>query len=59
MGWLAFMVISDAIISPSRHRQYLYERDAAVIDGWAKAETFFKAFTHIDKSVRDSAPGDG
>jgi amino acid transporter len=49
MGWLAFMVISDAIISPSGTGNIYMNATPRVIYGWAKAGTFFKAFTHIDK----------
>lgn len=50
MGWLAFMVISDAIISPSGTGNIYMNATPRVIYGWAKAGTFFKAFTHIDKA---------
>lgn len=49
MGWLAFMVISDAIISPSGTGNIYMNATPRVVYGWAKAGTFFKAFTHIDK----------
>lgn len=49
MGWLAFMVISDAIVSPSGTGNIYMNATPRVIYGWAKSGTFFKAFTHIDK----------
>lgn len=49
MGWLAFMVVCDAIISPGGTGNIYMNATPRVIYGWAKAGTFFKAFTHIDK----------
>jgi amino acid transporter len=49
MGWLAFMVVCDAIVSPSGTGNIYMNATPRVIYGWAKAGTFFKAFTHIDK----------
>ncbi|MDA5363610.1 APC family permease [Escherichia coli] len=49
MGWLAFMVVCDAIVSPSGTGNIYMNATPRVIYGWAKAGTFFKTFTHIDK----------
>ena len=49
MGWLAFMVVRDVIVSPAGTGNIYMNATPRVIYGWAKAGTFFKTFTHIDK----------
>ena len=49
MGWLAFMVVCDAIVSPGGTGNIYMNATPRVIYGWAKAGTFFRVFTFIDK----------
>ncbi len=48
MGWLAFLVVSDAIISPSGTGNIYMNATPRVIYGWARSGTFFKRFTEVD-----------
>ncbi|MCL7163915.1 amino acid permease, partial [Escherichia coli] len=48
MGWLAFLVVSDAIVSPSGTGNIYMNATPRVIYGWARAGTFFKLFTRVD-----------
>jgi len=48
MGWLAFLVVSDAIISPSGTGNIYMNATPRVVYGWARAGTFFKIFTRVD-----------
>jgi hypothetical protein len=56
MGWLAFMVISDAIISPSGTGNIYMNATPRVIYGWAKAGTSLKPLP-ISIKRPYSAPG--
>lgn len=48
IGWLAFLVVSDAIISPSGTGNIYMNATPRVIYGWARAGTFFNVFTRLD-----------
>lgn len=47
MGWLAFLVVCDAIISPSGTGNIYMNATPRVIYGWSRTGTFFKIFTRI------------
>ena len=49
IGWLAFLVVCDAVISPSGTGNIYMNATPRVIYGWARSGTFFKVFTKIDK----------
>ncbi len=48
VGWLAYLVVADAVISPSGCGNIYMNATPRVIYGWAQTGTFFKIFTHID-----------
>ncbi|NUU64977.1 APC family permease [Enterobacteriaceae bacterium BIT-l23] len=48
LGWLAFMVVCDAVVSPGGTGNIYMNATPRVIYGWAKAGTFYKVFTRID-----------
>ncbi|RIV24719.1 APC family permease [Alicyclobacillaceae bacterium I2511] len=47
-GWLAFIILLDAIISPSGTANIYLSATSRVIFGWARNGTFFKVFQRID-----------
>ncbi|MEB3900524.1 APC family permease [Pseudomonas putida] len=49
VGWLAYLVIADAVISPSGCGNIYMNATPRVIYGWARTGTFFKVFTRIDE----------
>jgi len=49
VGWLAWLVVADAVISPSGCGNIYMNATPRVIYGWAQTGTFFKVFTHIDE----------
>lgn len=49
LGWLGFLVVTDAVISPTGTGNIYTTATPRVIYGWARCGTFFKYFTHIDK----------
>jgi amino acid transporter len=49
VGWLAYMVVADAMISPSGCGNIYMNATPRVVYGWAKSGTFFKVFTRIDE----------
>lgn len=49
IGWLAFLVVSDAVISPSGTGNIYMGATPRVVYGWARGGTFFKVFTKIDE----------
>jgi len=49
VGWLAYLVVADAMISPSGCGNIYMNATPRVIYGWARAGTFFKVFTRIDE----------
>ena len=49
VGWLAYLVVADAVISPSGCGNIYMNATPRVIYGWAQTGTFFKVFTHIDE----------
>ncbi|MBN3792884.1 APC family permease [Burkholderia sp. Ac-20353] len=50
VGWLAVMVVADAMISPSGCGNIYMNATPRVVYGWAKTGTFFKVFTRIDEA---------
>lgn len=48
IGWLAFLVVSDAVISPSGCGNIYMNATPRVVYGWARGGTFFKVFTKVD-----------
>ncbi|WP_186055543.1 APC family permease [Burkholderia gladioli] len=50
VGWLAYMVVADAMISPSGCGNIYMNAAPRVVYGWAKTGTFFSVFTRIDEA---------
>jgi amino acid transporter len=50
VGWLAYMVVADAMISPSGCGNIYMNATPRVVYGWAKTGTFFRVFTRIDEA---------
>ncbi|MEO8777383.1 MAG: APC family permease, partial [Rhodanobacter sp.] len=48
LGWLAALVVCDAVISPSGTGNIYMNATPRVIYGWARSGSFFKVFTRID-----------
>ncbi|MDF0605447.1 APC family permease [Neisseriaceae bacterium TC5R-5] len=48
VGWLAYMVVADAVISPSGCGNIYMNATPRVIYAWARTGTFFNVFTRID-----------
>ncbi|ABM99162.2 amino acid permease [Burkholderia mallei NCTC 10247] len=49
-GWLAYMVVADAMISPSGCGNIYMNATPRVVYGWAKTGTFFKVFARVDEA---------
>ena len=49
LGWLSFLVVCDAVISPSGCGNIYMNATPRVVYGWARGGTFFKAFTRVDE----------
>ena len=50
VGWLAYLVVADAVISPSGCGNIYMNATPRVVYGWAQTGTFFKIFTRIDEA---------
>ena len=48
LGWLAFLVVCDAVISPSGCGNIYMNATPRVVYGWARGGTFFQVFTKVD-----------
>lgn len=48
IAWLAFLVVCDAMVSPSGTGNIYMNATPRVVYGWARGGTFFKLFTRID-----------
>lgn len=48
LGWLSFLVVCDAVISPSGCGNIYMNATPRVVYGWARGGTFFKVFTRVD-----------
>ncbi|TAN01879.1 MAG: APC family permease, partial [Rhodanobacteraceae bacterium] len=48
IGWLSFLVVCDAVISPSGCGNIYMNATPRVVYGWARGGTFFRAFTKVD-----------
>ena len=49
VGWLAWLVVADAVISPSGCGNIYMNATPRVVYGWARTGTFFSIFTRIDE----------
>jgi len=49
LGWLAFLVVCDAVVSPSGCGNIYMNATPRVVYGWARGGTFFKLFTRVDE----------
>jgi amino acid transporter len=49
LGWLSFLVVCDAVISPSGCGNIYMNATPRVVYGWARGGTFFKLFTRVDE----------
>lgn len=47
IGWLAFLVVCDAVISPSGTGNIYMNATPRVVYGWARGGTFFRIFTRV------------
>ncbi len=50
LGWLANIILADAVISPSGTANIYLSATARVIFAWARTRTFFKVFAKVDGS---------
>ncbi|MFP3617651.1 aspartate:proton symporter, partial [Paraburkholderia sp. SIMBA_050] len=50
VGWLAVMVVADAMISPSGCGNIYMNATPRVVYAWAKTGTFFRVFTRVDEA---------
>lgn len=50
VGWLAYLVVADAVISPSGCGNIYMNATPRVVYGWAKGGTFFRVFTRVDEA---------
>jgi amino acid transporter len=48
VGWLSFLVVCDAVISPSGCGNIYMNATPRVVYGWARGGTFFQVFTKVD-----------
>ena len=48
LGWLSFLVVCDAVISPSGCGNIYMNATPRVVYGWARGGTFFRLFTRVD-----------
>lgn len=48
VGWLAYMVVADAVISPSGCGNIYMNATPRVVYAWARTGTFFKVFGNVD-----------
>lgn len=48
LGWLAFLVVADAVVSPSGTGNIYMNATPRVIYGWARSGGFLKSLTKID-----------
>jgi len=49
IGWLSFLVVCDAVISPSGCGNIYMNATPRVVYGWARGGTFFHVFTRVDE----------
>ncbi|MEW9570324.1 APC family permease [Rhodanobacter sp. Si-c] len=49
IGWLATLVVCDAVISPSGTGNIYMNATPRVVYAWARSGAFFPCFTHIDE----------
>lgn len=50
VAWLAYLVVADAIVSPSGCGNIYMNATPRVVYAWSKTGTFFKVFTHVDEA---------
>lgn len=49
LGWLAMLVVTDAIVSPSGCGNIYMAATPRVIYAWSNSQTFFKVFSKVDQ----------
>lgn len=49
IGWLSFLVVCDAVISPSGCGNIYMNATPRVVYGWARGGTFFRVFTRVNE----------
>ncbi|MBS0432650.1 MAG: APC family permease [Proteobacteria bacterium] len=49
VGWLSFLVVCDAVISPSGCGNIYMNATPRVVYGWARSGTFFRVFARVDE----------
>jgi amino acid transporter len=49
LNWLVFLIVSDAIISPSGTGNIYMSTTPRVVYGWARSGTLFKVFTKVEQ----------
>ncbi|WP_336064680.1 APC family permease [Serratia sp. 201] len=49
VGWLAILVVMDAIVSPSGCGNIFMNATPRIVYAWSRSGTFFKYFSHVDK----------
>lgn len=49
LGWLATLVILDAILSPGGNGNIFMNTTSRLIYAWSRNGTLFKTFAHVDK----------
>ena len=49
LGWLAMLVVTDAIVSPSGCGNIYMTATPRVIYAWSNSQTFFKVFSKVDQ----------
>jgi amino acid transporter len=50
VGWLAYLVVADAIVSPVGCGNIFMSATPRVVYGWAQTGTFFKVFTRVEET---------
>jgi amino acid transporter len=51
LGWLASVILTDAVLSPSGTANIYLSATARLIFGWSKNGTFFRVFTKLDSKT--------
>ena len=50
-GWLATLVVADAVVSPSGTGNIFMSTTARVVFGWARTRTLFRVFGRVDEGT--------
>jgi amino acid transporter len=51
IGWLGFLIVSDAIISPGGTGNIYMNTTPRIVYGWARNKTFFRVFESVDEKT--------